>query len=167
MHGTIVVISDRETVMKDEEYCPYADYEMMDWIPGCDWVLADTESEFQESIAFFNKAYGLDVQTATLDIDGGARMEVGILDRGCLQSLMEALQKQKEERLEKVRKELEKPDPSMWQIADNAYLDSSVYFVMVLGGGASMSFDNEMDFYKSIEIEDAPLYVVETYRFHV
>jgi len=167
MHGTIVVISDRETVMKDEAYCPYADYEMMDWIPGCDWVHLDTESEFQESIAFFNQAYGLDVQTAKLDIDAGARVEVGILDKGCLQSLIEALQKDKEERLEKVRKELEKPDPSMWWIANNAYLDSSVYFVTVLDGGTSMSFDNEMDFYKSVSIEDAPLYVVETYRFHL
>ena len=166
MHGTIIVLAVKRTLDEDEHYCPWADYEMRRWIPGCDYVIRDDPAGFQESLQYLDEAYGLDIWRMEVTIDGGDRLETGILDRECLQSLMAALQKDKEERLERVRKELGKLEPNMWQIADNAYMDSNVYFVVVtIDDGPS--FRNEMDFYHSMRNEAGPLYVVATYRFHV
>ena len=181
MHGTIVVLTDKRTLQEDEHYLPWADYEMQAWIlGGCDYVIRDDPAEFQESLQCLNQAYGLDIRRVVVTIDGGARLEAGVLDRECLRSLMAALREDEKKRLEKilsliphisVRRKLGKPELdiiNMWQIADIAYMDSKVYFAVVtIDGGPS--FQNEMDFYHSMQMQDeaGPLYVVATYRFHV
>ncbi|MFZ0449061.1 MAG: hypothetical protein WAL98_07435 [Desulfatiglandaceae bacterium] len=164
MRGTILVLTDKQTLDEDERYCPWTDYEMIPKIPGCDRVVADDEAGFQESLQCLNEAYGLDIQRTTVSVDS-VQVEVGILDRECMKSLMQALRESKKERREKVRAELEKPDPDMWRVAYDAYMKSNSYIVVINGDDAS--FSNEMEFYHSMQNEPGPLYAVGTYRFHV
>jgi len=158
MHGRIFVIADENSLKKGDRFCPFEESDMVDWILGCDYVVKESEKDFRESVNWLAKRFNLEISIETKDSDG-EKVPVGVLDQKGVKSLIQALEKDRKNRLKAVRDELEKEDPDMWRIAQLSYNDSAFYFVF------DNSFFNEMDFLYQKEKEYS-IFITESYDYH-
>ena len=162
MHGSIIVMIDENSFQIGDVHCPWPDYRMREMIPGCDYVIEDKGTqEFIEAITSLEELYGLpSIPFMSVELDGKPR-EVAVLDRAHIDALKTGLSIAIAERIERVKAELAKPKPDLWNIAYEAYNYSPVYFAT-----SSRDFLNEVSF---VDVLDGQrkFYITETYRFHV
>ena len=164
MRGSIIVMIDEQSFQVGDISCPWPDYEMRLMIPGCDYVIEDEDTqEFIEAITSLEELYGLpSIPFMSVELDGKAR-EVAVLDQAHIDALKKGLGIAIAERIERVKAELEKPKPDLWNIAYEAYNYSPVYFAT--SSRDFLDFLNEVSF---VDVLDGQrkFYITETYRFH-
>lgn len=165
MHGTIIVMCDQSIFQDGNYYSPWEDYELRTMIPGCDYVIEDEPSELEEALTGFAMTYSLPpIPTRKLNLDGELR-DVGVLSERHVALLKEALARSMGERIKRVQAELNKPEPSLWDVAYEAYNFSPFYFV-----SPTLGMFNEVQFYQTLKdgtIWRVPFYITETFRYHV
>ena len=129
-------------------------------------MLRDKGEQFNEAIKSFADYYQLpEIPIRTIEADG-ERVTVGVLDKRHIQALKKALDEEIAHRLRRVREELEKPNPDLWRIAEVAYNDSPVYFVLLTERYDTGLF-NEVAFAGLFDGQDRRLYITETFDFHM
>ena len=162
MHGSIIVIIDENSFQIGDVHCPWPDYKMREMIPGCDYVIEDEDTqEFIEAITSLEELYGLpSIPFMSVELDGKA-CEVAVLDQAHIDALKRGLGSAIAERIKRVKAELAKPKPDLWNIAYEAYNRSPVYFAM-----SSRDFLNEVSFVDVLD-RQKKFYITESYRFHV
>ncbi len=110
-HGRIFMfVTDRKEIEGDNYYCPFNEEQMREWIPGCDYVCRQNKNEFLDDLVWLSETYG-------------------VIDSEGIEKLKEELIKQKRERIEKVKHELEKPesDISMWRVSYVTHIQPRVF----------------------------------------
>ena len=161
MRGSIIVMIDEQSFQVGDISCPWPDYEMRLMILGCDYVIQDEDTqEFVEAITPLEELYGLPhIPFMAVEIDRLTR-DIAVLDQAHINALKEGLGSAIARRIERVRAELAKPKPDLWDIAYEAYHYSPVYFAT-----SSRDFLNEVSF---VDVLDGQrkFYITETYRFH-
>ena len=163
MHGRIFVLDTEEMKKRGEPYeCPWEDYKLVRFIPGCDYVQQQEESVFESDCKWFAEVYGLklgeDIKIQEVELDG-EKFKVAKIK---VSSLVEALRKNKRERLEEIKREMQKPNPDMWRIHYTAWTDSDFWFVY-----PDYGFGPEMKLLEWIERErPGKVYITKTYDYH-
>ena len=162
MHGSIIVMIDENSFQIGDVHCPWPDYKMREMIPGCDYVIEDEDTqEFIDAVSSLEELYDLpSIPFMPVELDGKPR-EVAVLDQAHIDALKRGLSIAIAERIERVRAELAKPKPDLWNIAYETYNYSPVYFAT-----SSRDFLNEVSFVDVLD-GDKKFYITETYRFHV
>jgi len=164
MHGRIFVVIDENSLKNGDRFCPFEESDMVNWIPGCDYVVQESERDFKESVNWLAERFNLDLKIEVKDSDG-EKVPVGVLGQDGVKSLIQALEEDRKNRLKAVRKELQKENPDVWKIAQLAYDDSAFYFVLSQG-----EFSNEMGFLESLKQfqkeYSGSLFITESYDYH-
>ena len=114
MHSRVFIL-DFEEDLKERGTpfeCPWEDYELAREV-WADYIELEAEDDgFKESVRWFCNEYKVGAKEVKFTKDG----DVVTLFTVETKPLIEALRREKKRRLEKIRKELEKADPSMWGI---------------------------------------------------
>ena len=159
MRGTIYIMCDEKAMRKGYYHAPYDDYELMGMIPGCDGI---EESDLEEeALPDLRETYSLqNIPTKKMELDG-LQQKVGILEESHMAALKQALTRSIDERIKKIKKELQKPKPSLWFVAEEAYNYSLSYFLITTSG-----LLNEVDMRDTIDDLSAPIYILGAYSYH-
>ncbi|MCD6185178.1 MAG: hypothetical protein J7K84_05225 [Deltaproteobacteria bacterium] len=162
-HGRIFIIADRDSLQEDNHYCPFDEVTMKDWISGCDYVCRqDNLDDFKNDLEWLAKSANTKIKTVTLTVNG-EEILTGVFDNEFKNALTNALTKEKQQRLQTVRDEINKENPDMWQIAHTAYNNNCFYFAFT----SDMSFENEMGTVDWLnKNEPASWYITEIYDYH-
>ena len=162
-HGRIFIIAARDSLQEDNHYCPFDEVTMKDWIPGCDYVCRqDNLDDFKNDLEWLAKSANTKIKTVSLIVNG-EEILTGVFDNEFKNALTNALTKEKQQRLQTVRDEINKENPDMWQIAHTAYNDNCCYFAFM----PDMSFENEMGTVDSLKNKIKTMcYIIETYDYH-
>jgi len=161
MYGSIVVMADENGIRAGNLYSPYESYELRSRIPGCDYVFEDEdEKEFREAIQSLIERYSLpEIPIMELDDE---QIHSGILEAAHIKALKKGLKQRVAERIERIRQEVNRPDPSLWNIAREAYCYSPFYFI-----DPEQGFFNEVEFAQHLDGDGEKLYITETFKYHL
>jgi len=165
MHGRIFVIDTKED-MQNRGYfyeAPWECYEMVHFIPGCDYVVREGENRFKDNCMWFAEEYCLkfeeDIWLEQVETNG-EESQVAVVK---VAPLTEALKKEKLRRLERIKEELEKPDPDMWRIQYEAWTDSGFWFVI-----PEYRFGPEMELLQWLKKESPEeIFITEVFDYHI
>jgi len=165
MHGRIFVIVDEDSLKNGDRFCPFVAADMVDWIPGCEYVVKESERDFKESLNWLSECLNFDLKIEFKDLDG-KKVLVGTISQDGVKGLIQAIEEEKKIRLRAIREELKKENPDMWRIAYLAYNNNTFYFVLPQG-----EFSNEMDFLKSLrqfqKEYNGSLFITESYGYQL
>jgi len=164
MHGNILVIDTYQDIEKrgGELYDPpWQEWDMKDWIPGCDYVCHEPEC-FDEDCEWFQKTYSLEghMQRKLFNNEHPV-YEVQI------KPLIEALRKRRETRIEEIRAELEREKPDLWNIYHIAWTNTRFWFL--ISGGAFMPEMGFLAYLESLEQKgkDSSILIICSYDYHI
>jgi hypothetical protein len=160
-------VTDRKDIKSGDCYCPFNEEQMVNEIPGCDYVVAQNRSEFLDDVDWLSRAYdGPAVKIEKIKNCDGEEITVGVINSEGLKSLKKSLIKEKHKRIGKVKEELDKPLEKVdtWRISYDIYRNSCFYFV-----SNALAFSNEMSFLDDYLSQETPseIIITESYDYHV
>jgi len=157
MNGNVFVIDTCNNIKKRGGSIydpPWESWQIAPCIPACDWVMPDPEY-FDDYCQYFQEEYDLHGHIQRKVLNTHPVYEVEVIP------LVRALKKQKKERMENIRAEIEKDSPDMWKLHHTAWTDSQFWFLTPDGG-----LIPEMGFLNYLESLDEPsILIVFSYAY--
>ncbi len=159
MHSRVFILAKNEEEI-NESYDNFYEDDIVEEI-GADYVVLETEEEFQGSIEWLKNCYGLSsVDLRKVNTSDHGEVLVAEISESQIKALIESLEKKKEKRIEKVKEALE--SNNLWLIAWEAYNKKGFFF-----GLQSYGIFNEVELLNIlVEEKINKLYVIQTFDYH-